>query len=360
MPTLSVNTSLPSLAPKWLIKDPNTKNLLACSVDSKRADCVDGITNSGHYTFDEPVNLIAAWEKGLVTYGSKGFLRKQLFKSTWDGFELKIEHPLCMAVSPSGNRIVLGGYLEYCLVDLLQKTTVKVNTQGQSWYCALFLDENQVWISGSNGGLRKIAYTENDCNTSIIDLGFKGNLYTICQVDEFQLIVAGSSGKVFKLHLPEGSIAWECSFGETVRTSTARMQSVSSITDNEMTRRFIFEPDSIKAEDGILLKENLDSNNLLFSDCATSAPIFIVGSNEGLLYVLDLRDGRLVECIDNAAGRATDIDGICFFDDKQFATLDRSGTVRIYSLSNTSYENALRYIDEANWERRISGAEDSP
>jgi hypothetical protein len=87
-----------------------------------------------------------------------------------------------------------------------------------------------------------------------------------------------------------------------------------------------------------------------FAASSSSSPILVVGSGEGLLYLLDHRDGRNIEVIDNAAGRATSIEGICFLDAEQFAVLDQAGTVRLYSLAGTLYENALRYLDEAEWD----------
>jgi len=182
-----------------------------------------------------------------------------------------------------------------------------------------------------------------------IDLDTQEMLYTICRLDDSHVAISGSRGKVYKVSLLDHTVVWTCALGHTVRTPAARMQSIlNTATDKEIIRRFLFEPESLTPEQGGSLSDHLLSNDLLFS-ASTSSPIFVVASNEGLLYLLDYRDGRQIEVIDNAAGRAIGIEGVCFLDDEQFAVLDQTGTVRLYSLASIPYKSALRYVDKADW-----------
>ena len=174
-------------------------------------------------------------------------------------------------------------------------------------------------------------------------------LYTICRVDDLHVIISASSGRVYKVSISDHKVVWKRELGATVRTPAARMQSIlNTATDNEIIRRFLFEPESLTEEQGKILSNKLSSNDLLFSASTTSS-IFVVGSNEGLLYLLDCRDGRQIEVIDNAAGRCINIEGVCFLDDERFAVLDQLGTVRLYSLARVPYRSALRYVDNLGW-----------
>lgn len=347
--TVAVNTPFVG-GTKGLLKDPHDRRVIAYRDGNRKAHCIDGIAGHGHYEFDEPVQSMTAWRNGLIVYNHRETLWKEEIGGLYRGMELGIKEPLWVASSPAGDRVVFGGTSSFYLVDIPSRSVHEVDTPNHSWYTALFLDETRAWIAGSSGGLREVEFGNNEPIVRDVDLHTQQMLYTICRVDDSNVVIGGSRGKIYKLSLSDRRIVWTRELGGTVRTPAARMQSIlDTATDNEIIRRFLFEPEILTAEQGSCLSDSLASNDLLFSASTSSSPILVVASNEGLLYLLDHRDGRDIEVIDNAAGRATGIEGICFIDSDQFAVLDQMGTVRLYSLAAVPYENALRYVDEVDW-----------
>lgn len=134
--------------------------------------------------------------------------------------------------------------------------------------------------------------------------------------------------------------------GTTCRTAATRFQCISNtVSDPNVIRDFLFAPDQLTDEVRETLKNTLQSNNLLYVAPAPSLPVVVVGSDEGLLYVLDSRDFRLVQTIDSSAGKGTTLHGLCFSSQKQFAVFSSLGSVSFYSLAASSYEAALHYLD---------------
>lgn len=348
--TIAIETSLAD-GTKGLVKDPYARRVIAYSAGGRKFPCVDGIAVQGYYSFRNPLQLMTAWKEGLIVYDDKGSLLKEEKQGQYQGSKIGITEPLCIASSPSGNNLLIGGTSSFYIVDISRQSVREIKTQNQSWYTALFLDETRAYIAGSSGGLREVNFSNVKPVTREIDICTQQMLYTICRLDDSYVVIGGSQGTIHKISLSERKIVWTRKLGKTVRTPAARMQSVMNIaSDNEIIRRFLFDPESLTNEQGSWLTHELVSNNLLFAASSSSSPILVVGSGEGLLYLLDHRDGRNIEVIDNAAGRATSIEGICFLDAEQFAVLDQAGTVRLYSLAGTLYENALRYLDEAEWD----------
>ncbi|CAJ2941765.1 caspase family protein [Burkholderia pseudomallei] len=347
--TVAVETPLVD-GTKGLLKDPHDSRVIAYRDGDHKAHCIDGIAGHGHYEFDEPVQSMTAWRNGLIVYNHRETLWKEETGGLYAGMKLEIKEPLWVASSPTGDRVAFGGTSSFYLVDIPRGSVYEVDTPNQSWYTALFLDETRAWIAGSSGGLREVEFGNNEPIVRNIELHTQQMLYTICRVDDSNVVIGGSRGKVYKISLSDRRIVWTRELGGTVRTPAARMQSIlDTATDNEIIRRFLFEPENLTAEQGSCLSDSLASNDLLFSASTPSSPILVVASNEGLLYLVDHRDGRDIEVVDNAAGRATGIEGICFLDPHQFAVLDQIGTVRLYSLADIPYETALRYVDEADW-----------
>lgn len=348
--TVAVETTLVD-STRGLVKDPHQCRVIVYRDGNSNAHCVDGIAGQGHYSFGERVQLMTTWRDGLVIYDHQHSLWKEEKEGQYRGLKLGIKAPLWLVSSPGGNRMIFGGTSSFYLVDIARGKFHEVQTPNESWYTALFLDESRAWIAGSSGGLRKVMFGKGKPAIRAVDLGMHEMLYTICRVDDSHVVISGSQGKVYKISLLDQSVVWARALGDTVRTPAARMQSIlDTATDNEIIRRFLFEPESLTPEQGSCLSQNLVSNNLLFSASTTSSPILVVASNEGLLYLLDHRDGRQIEVVDNAAGRATGIEGICFLDAEQFAVLDQMGTVRLYSLAGAPYESALRYVDKSGWD----------
>lgn len=349
MATVAITTPHSKGSVAGLVKDPHGQRVITFRDGSSTAYCVDGVASDGHYSFKNPVQLITTWQNGLIVFDDQSTLQKEE-EQQYCGVKLEINAPLCVGSSPDGNLIILGGDSSFYVVDFSRKRLSEVKTPNLSWYSALFLNETLAWIIGSWGELREIEFIKNKPIIRDIDCDLRQLLYTICRVDDSHVVIGGSQGKVFKMSLQTKEIIWTCELGKTVRTPAARMQSILHIaTDNEIIRRFLFEPAHLTADQVMCLSDGLSSNDILFSASTTSTPVLIIASSEGLLYLLDHRDGQLIEVINNDAGGATGIAGVCFLDAEQFAVLDEAGTIRLYSLTTMPYESALRYVDEADW-----------
>jgi Caspase domain len=348
--TIVVGSTPPSIYTGGLVKDPHEQRVISYREGHKHAVCTDGVATEGRYSFDQAVKLMTTWRNGLVIFDSQSSLAKQIQGDSYQIVETSIKDPHFIASSPDGNYVILGGNNKFHLIDLKLGKIYEVETPNQSWYSALFINETLAWIVGNSGGLREIDFKNTNPVSQEIELGIHNHLYTICRIDISNLVIGGSGGKLFMLSQSTRSIIWRVALGDSVRTPAARMQSILNTADNEFIRRFLFEPTELPIEDVQEIRGKLASNNLMFSAKSATSPILIVASDEGLLYLLDCRDGQLIEVIDSTAGRATSIDGVCFLDESQFAVLDRAGMVLFYSLTSTSYDSARKYVDEMDWQ----------
>jgi hypothetical protein len=222
-----------------------------------------------------------------------------------------------------------------------------VETPATSWYCALFLDESRAWIAGSMGAAREVVFSGDAIESQVLDLGVHHHIYTLCRTDSTHVAVGCSHGHVFHVDAANGTtLCWSQNLGRTVRSAAARMQSILNVSiGNEIIRRFLFSPETLPPDDLAALASELRQQNLLYAAVAPDAPLLIVGSEDGIVHVLDHRDGSLVESIEATSANMADLHGICFLDAQQFGVLSRSGDVQFYSLTEVPYSRALKFVD---------------
>ena len=333
-----------------LVKDPHGQRAVAFGSNSRKAWCVDGIALDGEYEFGEKIELLTTYDKGFVIYDNQEQLLVEENEGNYRGAKLGLGSATCLASSKAGNRNVLGKISSYVLIEWRngQMRTRQFDTPEQSWYGAMFLDDKNIWLLGSRGLIRRIDFESGVARDLIMQPG--SELYSICRIDDTAVAICGSHGQVMKVRVATDEIIWSAHLGNTKRTPAGRTESILDITaDNEIIRRFLFEPETLTLEQGELLRDALASNNLMFVASSLDHPIVIVGSDEGLLYFLDERDGQLIETIDSSSGSGFGLQGICFPDRAQLAAMNASGMVHIYSLTPVPYRQALNYVDEDPW-----------
>lgn len=333
-----------------LVKDPNGQRAVAFGSASRKAWYVDGIVLDGHCEFKEKIELLTTCDNGFVVYDELEQLLVQGRAGKLRSYKLGLGQATFIASSKTGERIILGRIAGFVLVDFTcgQIRVRECPTPNQSWYAALFLDDENVWLLGPPGRLRKVEF--DTVVTQDVNIPSDAIFYSICRIDKHAVAICGSGGLVMKVQIAANEIIWRAQLGETKRTPAGRTESILNIAaDNEIIKRFLFEPEKLTLEQGERLRDALASNNLMSTISCVSHPIVIVASDEGLLYFLDQRDGQLIETIDSSAGSGNALQGICFPERDQLAVLGASGAIHMYSLSPIPYRQALNYVDQNPW-----------
>jgi hypothetical protein len=329
---------------RGMVKDPYYEAALIFG-DSAKAHRVTPTAISGSYHFQCRVHLLTSWAGGLAIYDADGQIvfEKQ---GSYSGTKINIESPHALAVSPNGKRVVFCSMSSFAVADFRSKQSAEVTTQGTSWYGALFLSKDEALLFGSHGSARKVSWRRGNLLMSDVDLETTDMLYAACRVDENSIAISGSGGTLLLYDLSAQRVKWKLSLGQTSRTACARIGGlINTITDEILLRQFLFEPWKIDPESRELLASQMSSNNLMFVTKAPEEPILITVSDEGLLYVIDARSGAVAEVIDTAAGRASNVQGLCFIGPKEFGVFSSIGTITFYSLTPLAYQQALRFID---------------
>jgi hypothetical protein len=183
----------------------------------------------------------------------------------------------------------------------------------KSYYCAQFLNDDRVWIGGNSGEIAEIYNLQSKPLSRTLEPSSNRNLYYMSLTDAGTRVACVYSDGIIELrNSTSGKIEKQFSLGKYVQTHSARRQSLLQFTSDDVIHQFLFYPKTLTEEVWECLSDKLFSNDLLFCASSIELPLLAVGSNEGLVYLIDTRDGQVVQKIDACGGKGVSIEGVVF------------------------------------------------
>ena len=243
-----------------------------------------------------------------------------------------LDRPSMMITSPSSNMVVVCGD-ERAEIHIFEKTRVEKCTTSISStiHCGLILSDKHVWLAGGLGYLLKVRIRSKTKTLSTKELNFDRsniNFLTKSLVSD-EIVVVGSGGKVRFLS-PRGFELRTMHLGDRVRTPRAIRESLFDYADADNISKALVEPNATRDDVRAFLIERIPGTQLLWCDVSPTQPLLAVASGEGLIFIVDIRDGRQVQTIDLWMGAGNTPHGIAFLSDGTLAILLADGLVVFY------------------------------
>lgn len=250
----------------------------------------------------------------------------------------------CLRISSDGRYTALIGAEECAFIDNKNNTAKKLSSQGDIFYSAIFIEDNILWIGGNNG-MTKVCFDNGKISSSSIDIKDCWYVYSIEKIDNETFAISCGGGNVFVINSKSFEVKGVINLGETVRTVSARRESIINVTTNdEVVRQFLYKPWEMDKEGIDYLKAELSGNDLIFVKSSPVDPLLVVASDEGVIYFIDRRNFENYHSI--VVGSFSNlIQGISFEPDGALLVLMRDGYVHFYSRDETDYRHATAYID---------------
>jgi WD40 repeat protein len=197
-----------------------------------------------------------------------------------------------------------------------------------------FVGPTCAWFAGSKGHIVEVDWaTARPIVRALPNL--PTNVNVLVPVPDGRVGCAGTSGLLVLLDRQTGNISMDFQQSKKVVSARARRGSLLNIIgDDERISRFIFHPQTLSEEVRGFLEYHLNPSQLIACHAAPSLPILAVGSDEGIVSLIDLRDGQVFQTIDAAAGRGQDVEGLYFANDSTFVVLSKDAVVSFYSSGN--------------------------
>ena len=239
-------------------------------------------------------------------------------------------HPSLMVTSPSSNIVVVcaNEQAEIFVVSESQVTSFNLS-MSSTIHCGLIVSDDEVWLAGGLGYLLKVQIGRKKASTNEVNLERNNVNFMVRSDRSDEIIVGGSGGKVaFLGH--DGSVTRTFEFGDKVRTPRAIREALVDYADADNISKILSEgyaePDDVRD----FLLERIPGTQLLWCDVSPTQPIIAIASAEGLVFVVDVRDGRSVQTIDLWMGAGNTPHGLAFLRDGALAVLLADGLVVFY------------------------------
>jgi hypothetical protein len=119
-------------------------------------------------------------------------------------------------------------------------------------------------------------------------------------------------------------------FGDRVRTPRAIREALYDYADSDTISNALAKPDATREDIREFLIRRIPGTQLMWCDVSPTQPLIAVASGEGLIFIVDVRDGRQVQTIDLWIGAGNTPHGIAFLGDGTLAILLSDGQVVFY------------------------------
>ncbi|WP_312886145.1 caspase family protein [Rhizobium laguerreae] len=293
----------------------------------------DGLRNV-RPSFESPVLCIGHLRKNrcaiLLEDGTLNVFDEKSGQQVYSGQSL--DRPSMMMTSPSSNMVVVCAD-EKAEIHIFQKTRLKRCTTSMSStiHCGLILSDDHLWLAGGLGYLLKARIRSKTKTLSTKEFNFDRsniNFLTKSLVSD-EVVVVGSGGTVRFLSLRPSELR-TMHLGDRVRTPRAIRESLVDYADADNISKALAEPSATREDVRAFLIERIPGTQLLWCDVSPTQPLLAVASAEGLVFILDIRDGRHVQTIDLWMGAGNTPHGMAFLGDGTLAILLADGLVVFY------------------------------
>lgn len=236
-----------------------------------------------------------------------------------------------LSASPDGEYFVQYGKDTAAVFAIANGTLNSMGSfrSGFEMYCCAFLDETTAWVAGAYGQILSIDLAAT-----------KPTFFKLKQRNRAQrhinaIAVSENGKRIFCAggwsHLAalrkSGSVLENYVAGRKPTTPPAIRSALSQYASDQVIHDDIFDPGSLKRKTIVELDELLGEAD--FVSCAHSPemPILAVGTNEGIVLLIDTRDGQIFQEIEVSKGAPGSITGLGFLADGQLAVMTYDGIV---------------------------------
>lgn len=260
-------------------------------------------------------------EEGNLAYSNKK--RSLLLKTC-----VKYPHGI---LTDGNSDVLVYGMDGWAIYRIIRRSWCKIAHRETSWsiHTGTLISSRLAWLGGSLGHLEEIDWDGELAIREISDI--HSNINTLCLLPNDSILCGGDSGFLVNMDVNPGSIIKDFQRDESVTTASRRRQSLINRLDNGRILRYLFDRDSINPAINEVLDRCLEQCRVMFAHAAPTLPLIICGNSEGIVEVIDTRDGQTFQRIDDQSGLGTDIQGVRFLSDTEFVTLSNAGVVRFYA-----------------------------
>jgi len=205
---------------------------------------------------------------------------------------------------------------------------------GWSPFFSLFVDTETIWVGGSGGHVVEVSQLKQAPKTRRINCSPYRHIYsgTLC-THTAEVALTTNRGEIAMYGVKSRKLHRQIELPTIVQTAAARRDSLLNSASNNIIQAFLFSPELLSEEERDFCLENVAWNELLFASCSQDSPILAVSSNEGLVYMIDLRDGQIFQTLDPTGGRALSSHGLCFTKGDVLGVLNADSVVSLYAAS---------------------------
>lgn len=262
--------------------------------------------------------------------------------------DLKSIDPIGIVVSHDGRFAIVYGsqsYVVFLIGPESCECVYEAHIPDQYFYCAAFVDESEVWIGGDGPDIHTIKLDCAEPVCAVRTLPFWMQVYSITPLDNQRVVLSGTEGCIHMFHRGAEVAGLVTSLGKSVRLPSSRRSCLIDVTDNLVLNDFLFSPRKMNADDLQLLRDHLQPNILLYAVRSATLPLLAIGSSEGIVTIIDIRNWDAYQQLDASGGRQTELTGLAFTADNTLVVATKDRHVLFYAPVNEDYSASLAYVD---------------
>jgi hypothetical protein len=255
-----------------------------------------------------------------------------------------------MRISPFRDQALVFGIDGLFIAEIVDGRWETIISTRLSWpaHTGLFTSPTSAWFGGGHGFLQKIDWASgpaqsvefppphhrhNEDKTQIFDTDdLNRNINAMTLLPDGRICCVGTGGLCVLIDPVSIKLTQSFPLPAHVCTPQAMYGSLrEAISNDEAIARFIFHPATL-SRDKIEFLEGLLTHSQMTGCCAPpSLPIVAVSDDEGVVRIVDYRDGQIAQVIVTSTGQESSIEDMIFLDDNNLVIFIRNGVVGFYS-----------------------------
>lgn len=271
-------------------------------------------------------------------------------------WENAIDNPRGVKFSPCGERLAVYGAKRAVVFDL-KSSEFRVLADFKLPYdpfCAVFTNGSEFLLSGENGRLSRITLSTSaefeEIDLSDSDVG-GAHAYSMALIpSQSEVAITYCNGRVVLFDTAKLRQNRVFNLNKKVQSPIVQRDALADSVQGEMITNFIFHPSRLSKEDFEFCQSKLSGNELMCSSAAMPSDLLAVGSSDGYLYLLDVRDGQLAQRVDVGADRGKAIEAV---------QITRGGLIAVLTADCYIYHYASGTIpvasEKSGWPRESYG-----
>ncbi|WGI73341.1 caspase family protein [Sinorhizobium meliloti] len=234
-----------------------------------------------------------------------------------------------MATSPKATRFATYGASKVSFFKVADGGLKSVFEEDMKFeiYCCKFVTEDIVWVGGEDGNILSFDLRpEQPTVVAFEPLGYHINAMALSH-DQSSVYCAGQTGRVAALNL-SGNLLRTIFADLKPKTAWGLRATLSMVAGDDLIHRYLFDRRSLPEQTICKLEQHIAPVDFHSCAHAPGLPIVAVGSTEGMIHILDSRDGQILQEIE---ATTSSICGLVFLSDHQLAALCTDGEAMFFA-----------------------------